>query len=32
VALKSLLFLPEHRLCDLGISHDELIRAIERHR
>ncbi len=32
VALQSLLFLPEHRLRDLGIGHDELIRAIERHR
>lgn len=27
--LQSLLFAPEHRLRDLGISRDELIRAIE---
>ncbi|MGB3335614.1 MAG: hypothetical protein WBA73_00395 [Devosia sp.] len=30
--LRSLLFTPEHRLRDLGISRDELIRAIERRR
>jgi uncharacterized protein YjiS (DUF1127 family) len=29
VALQSLLFAPEHRLRDLGISHEQLIRAIE---
>ncbi|OEO32836.1 hypothetical protein VW23_009630 [Devosia insulae DS-56] len=32
LALQSLLFAPEHRLRDLGISHDELLRAIaQRH-
>lgn len=31
-ALHSLLFAPEHRLRDLGISRDELHRAIETHR
>jgi hypothetical protein len=28
-ALQGLLFAPEHRLRDLGISRDELLRAIE---
>jgi uncharacterized protein YjiS (DUF1127 family) len=32
VTLQSLLFLPEHRLCDLGIDRCELIQAIERRR
>jgi uncharacterized protein YjiS (DUF1127 family) len=32
VTLQSLLFAPEHRLRDLGISHDELIRMVEHHR
>jgi len=31
-ALQSLLFTPEHRLRDLGITRDQLIRAIEIHR
>lgn len=31
-ALQSLLSAPEHRLRDLGISHDELLRAIEARR
>ena len=31
-ALQSLLFAPEHRLRDVGISRDELIRAVRMHR
>lgn len=31
-ALQSLLFAPEHRLRDLGISRDELIQAMAIHR
>ena len=32
LALQSLLFMPQHRLNDLGISHDQLVRAMEIHR
>jgi uncharacterized protein YjiS (DUF1127 family) len=32
LALQSLLFMPEHRLRDLGIGRDELIRVMEIHR
>lgn len=32
VALQSLLFAPEHRLRDLGISREELTQAMEIHR
>ncbi|KQW77960.1 hypothetical protein ASC89_14160 [Devosia sp. Root413D1] len=32
MALQSLLFTPEHRLRDLGISHDVLIEAFGQHR
>ena len=31
-ALQSLLFAPEHRLRDIGITRDQLIQAIETHR
>lgn len=32
LALQSLLFMPQHRLNDLGISQDQLARAMEIHR
>ena len=32
LALQGLLFLPQHRLRDLGISHEQLVRAMEIHR
>jgi len=31
-ALQDLLFAPDHRLRDMGVTRDELIRAIERRR
>jgi hypothetical protein len=32
LALQSLLFMPQHRLRDLGISHEQLTLAMEIHR
>jgi uncharacterized protein YjiS (DUF1127 family) len=32
LALQSLLFMPQHRLRDLGISRDQLVQAMEIHR
>lgn len=32
LAMQSLLHMPQHRLNDLGISHDQLIQAMEIHR
>jgi uncharacterized protein YjiS (DUF1127 family) len=32
LAMQSLLFMPQHRLDDLGISRDQLIAAMEIHR
>lgn len=32
LALQSLLFMPQHRLNDLGISRDQLIQTMEIHR
>jgi uncharacterized protein YjiS (DUF1127 family) len=32
LALQGLLFMPQHRLNDLGIRHDQLVRAMEIYR